>query len=297
LFIKNMKRYLIIVLFSFSCGSVNAQQKTEFEFYEGAPKNVMETMQRNTKAVFDVIHDAYYSKKAGFQLSTDNVTPEAIGRLQALWSGSRFYCFKTDVFQPVLAMPNGKGWQARNIPVFFEQRETDDDKYQDLVIEFAPDGKISDVLIALSFYHESIMGMGKSVTDLRRCQLILGFLERFRSAYHTKDIQYIEMVFSSLLESKNKTQYLKNLKTAFANSQYINVKFSEIEVTQPYYEKDYYYCVTLQQEWNSANYSDKGWLFLIIDTRNDEKPFIFLSAWDPFDTPVKDRTGPDDFEL
>ena len=307
---------LILFALFITNGWANAQHKTEFEFYDGASENLRKTMQNNTNAIFGVIHDAYYSKKEGFQISPDNATSEAIERLLALWSTSNFYCTKIDIFQSVLKIPNGN-WQVRNIPIFLEQGETDEDKYQDIVIEFTPGGKINDVYIAIPLHQvEKILGMGATVTDVRRRQLIIGFVEDFRTAYNRKDINYLNQVFSSdaliitgkVLKSngeglvtktaQGKEQYIKNLRMAFANNRYINVKFSDIEVMQPYgKEKDYIYCVRLVQDWNSTNYSDKGWLFLIIDFRNEDEPQIWVRAWDPYDMPEKYRTGEDDFTM
>jgi len=311
-------RRLLLLAFLLFGGLANAQHKTEFVFYDGAPLNIMKIMQSNTKAVFDVINDSYYSKRSGLQLSSGNrLTSDAIGRLQALWSSSSFYCIKTDVLQTVLKMPNEKGWQVRNIPVFFKEGDSDEDKYQDIVIEFTPSGVISDVYIAIPLHqYESVMKMGATVTDLRRRQLILGFVEDFRTAYNRKDINYLNQVFSrdaliitgKALKSsgdglpttvktvQNKEQYMANLRRAFANNKYINIKFSEIEVTQPY-EKDYVYCVTLVQDWNSSTYSDKGYLFLIIDFRNEVEPQIWVRAWDPYDTPARDRTDESEFVI
>ena len=297
-------------------GLVNAQQKTNFNFTDGATENLRITMQQNTKAVFDVINDSYYLKKNGLQLSPNNITSDARDRLQALWSTSSFYCTKTDVQQSILKMPNGN-WQARNIPVFFEQGQTDEDKNQDIVIEFTPTGIINDIYIAIPFHqYENIRNKGVNVTDIRWRQLIIEFVENFRTAYNRKDIEYLNQVFSKdaliitgkvlaakgdgypIVEKKvqNKVQYMENLKRAFANNRYINIKFSDIEVFQPY-EKDYVYCVRLVQDWNASNYSDKGYIFLIIDFKNENEPQIWVRAWDPYNTPKKSVTFEGDFVI
>ena len=307
---------LLFLLAFFIPGLINAQQKNNFKFTDGATESLRIIMQQNTKAVFDVINDSYHSKKNGLQLSQNNTTSDARDRLQALWSTSSFYCTKTDVQQSVLKMPNGN-WQVRNIPVFFEQGETDEDKNQDIVIEFTPTGIINDVYIAIPLHQvENILNKGANVIDMRRRQMILEFVENFRTAYNRKDIKYLDQVFSKdaliitgkvltakgdgypLIEKKvqNKVQYMENLKRAFATNSYINIKFAEIEVTQPY-EKDYVYCVRLVQDWHSSNYSDKGWIFLIIDFRNENEPQIWVRAWDPIDTPKKNVTYEGDFVI
>ena len=312
-----LRRFRWLLLWAcFIPGLVNAQQKTTFNFTDGAAENLRITMQQNTKAVFDVINDSYYSKKNELQLSSNNITSDARDRVQALWSTSSFYCTKTDVQQSVLKMPNGN-WQVRNIPVFFEQGETNEDKNQDIVIEFTSTGIINDIYIAIPFHqYENIRNNGVNVTDIRRRQLIIEFVENFRTAYNRKDIEYLNQVFSKdaliitgkvlaakgdgypIVEKKvqNKVQYMENLKRAFANNRYINIKFSDIEVFQPY-EKDYVYCVRLVQDWNASNYSDKGYIFLIIDFRNENEPQIWVRAWDPYNTPKKSVTFEGDFVI
>ena len=88
----------------------------------------------------------------------------------------------------------------------------------------------------------------------------------------------------------NKQQYLDNLRKAFANNRYIDVKFSEIgengedtgcgTVTQAIQNKNMY-GVRLRQEWHSSNYSDTGYLFLLWDFTDEMAPVIHVRTWQP----------------
>jgi len=306
----NYIRSIIVVVFMALITTANAQHFTEFEFVgESAPTNIQQTMQNNAKAVFKQIHDSYFNKKSNISLSQNNATDEAIKRIQALWSTSKFYCTETEVIQPILRMSGGKYYQVRNVPVFFVGGATEEDKYQELVLEFTSNGKISDIYIALSGNQYKIIldGAGE-VTDLRRRQLILGFVENFRTAYNRKDIVYIEQVFSEdaliiigkILEQsgdglpntvhvvKKKKEYMTDLKRVFTNNSFINVKFDEIEVIQSETNPNVY-GVTLQQKWNSSTYKDEGWLFLMIDFQNEDKPQIWVRTWDPLNMPKIER--------
>ena len=318
--ITNQKKSLfgrllrLFVLSCFTSVGIYAQgHKTDFEFTETVSASLRKTMQNNVGAVFGSIHDSYFLKKEVLNISRNHATQEAIEQIQALWSTSRFYCTETGVIAQVSRSP--RSLQVRNIPVFFEQGGTKEDQYQDIVIEFEPEGKISDVYIAIPMHqYRRMFETASGVIDIRRRELIVNFVEDFRTAYNLKDINYLTQVFSKdaliitgkVLKSdgvglttktvQDKIQYLENLKRVFTNNQYINIKFSDIEVSKPY-DKDYVYCVRLVQDWNSSNYSDKGWLFLIIDFKNENAPKIWVRAWDPFDTPLRDRTGEGDFDI
>jgi len=148
---------------------------------------------------------------------------------------------------------------------------------------------------------------GDKVTDLRRRQLILGFVENFRTAYNRKDIDYLDKVFSNdaliivgrelrsrgdgltppvHYDVRTKTEYMEGLKRAFQRNQYINIKFSEIEVMQHTNQgSSNIYGVTLRQDWNTTNYSDTGWLFLMIDFKDENNPLIWVRTWQPINVP------------
>ena len=156
--------------------------------------------------------------------------------------------------------------------------------------------------------HYEIFESASGVTDLNRRQLVLGFVEDFRTAYNRKDAKYLDQVFSSdtlIITGKvlkrtgdspnpigvdvkyitqTKSEYMQRLKTVFANNQFINIKFDEIEVLKDE-EDENMYGVTLRQHWNSSSYSDEGWLFLLIEFKKENKPQIWVRTWQPLDVP------------
>ena len=249
---------------------------------------------------FSIIHDAYFSK-TGLKLSINHATREAIEQIQAFWSTSRFYCTESNVILRVMHSPIG--YQVRGVPVFFEQGETDTDKYQDLVLDFTSEGKISDVYIAIPQHQVDEILKGNSVTDLRRRQLVLKFFENFQTAYFRKDIAFIEKVFNSDVriiirgyDERSHLEYLSKIRKAFQRNEYFNVKLSEIKVEQhPNQRNEHIYGVTLRQDWSSTTYSDSGWLFLMIDFSNEDKPIIWVATWQPISVPRVQVYWFDDF--
>ena len=91
-------------------------------------------------------------------------------------------------------------------------------------------------------------------------------------------------------KQQNKTQYLNNLKRAFARNKYIDVKFSEIgengedsgcgTVTRSANNKNMY-GVRLRQEWKSSNYSDDGYVFLLWEFKEGTSPVVHVRTWQP----------------
>ncbi|GHT72441.1 hypothetical protein AGMMS50262_01120 [Bacteroidia bacterium] len=262
-------------------------------------------MQTNAEAVFAEINRACDQNKVGLALSPTNVTEDASKRIHNHWATSHFYCTKTSIKEMVLKSSNG--YHVRNIPVFIERGNKPEDKYQDMLIEFDESGKISDLTIALS-QHQYANVITTSVADVRQRQIILEFVENFRTAYNCKDLPYIEKVFSDEaliitgkygkdlegtgkkleLTTKNKHQYMDNLRQAFTKNAYINVKFDEITVKQHDGKPNLYY-VYLTQEWNSSTYSDIGWLLLKIEFRDNDHPLIWVRAWQPLDSGNPER--------
>ena len=321
---RYFRNVIIVALICLTTSTVvNAQHFTEFVFDDTAPANIRQTMQNNAMAVFRQIHESHFNDRQGVTLSASNATPEAIERIQALWSTSRFFCVLPFMTRPVLSTSNG--WQVRNIPVFFVEGANLEEQYQYLVLEFTPSGLIADIFIALPMhqYREILQG-ATDVTDFRRRQLVLGFVEDFRTAFNRRDINFIEQVFSddaliivgrevrrsgdsSLLPAglgnveveyfhRTKAEYIAGLRRVFAQNAFINIRFEDIEVIQDE-ERGHIYGVTLRQHWNTTNYSDEGWLFLMIDFRNEDAPMIWVRTWQPLSVPRNRVFGLVDFDM
>jgi len=302
-FIRHLATVLLGILL---CAQAYAQHTTEFLFKETVPDNVRNIMQTNAKALFKEINSAYDGNKLELTLSKNDVTEAAMKRIQSLWAASHFYCTETGITTRVLKSSNG--FQVRNIPVFFTQGKTDEDKYQDMVIEFTSGGKISDIYIALAPHqYAKIMRSSNEVSDIRYREKIVDLVENFRTAYNCKDLPFLNDIYSDealIITGKvltvkprgdvpaainqqkieysvqNKKQYLTKLKTVFDSNSYINIRFVDI-VVKRHEGNPNIYGVTLKQEWNTTRYSDEGWLFLMIDYENEENPQIWVRTWQP----------------
>lgn len=157
------------------------------------------------------------------------------------------------------------------------------------------------------FYKEAakIMQGKLNETDANRRHTILNYCEHFRTAYTTKDIDFLRQVFSDKaliivgnvvkpLVNDNKCQaetrvtyaihskqdYISRLSKVFAANQKIDVKFSGFRIMR-HPTMDGIYGVTLRQQYKSDRYSDDGYLFLLWDFRDKSMPLIHVRTWQP----------------
>jgi hypothetical protein len=306
----NFFRHLAIFLLgAFFCAQAYAEHTVKFLFIETVSVSLKEIMQTNATALFAEINRAYDENQSKLSLSTENVEASAIPRIQSLWNTSHFCSAESgDIIKRVLKSSNG--YQVRNVSVIFEKstKEGESDE-QDIVIEFTPAGKISDISIALTWHqYAGIIGNSNIVSDGRHRQMLLELVENFRTAYNRKDLEFLNNIYGEnaliitgkvitqrkedspfkypedekkiIYVTQTKKQYIEKMERVFKNNSYINIKFDDIEVIR--HEANHnIYGVTLKQSWNTSTYSDKGWLFLIFDYEDESKPTIWVRTWQP----------------
>ena len=184
------------------------------------------------------------------------------------------------------------------------EREFNEDEYQEAVISFDKQGNVESFYLSISMnLYMNVIKSNLELTDLRRRQLILDYVEQFRTAYNQKDINFLNQVFSDdaliitgkvittkhregftsqkiQYNKQSKEQYIKNLKGVFARNSYIKVTFDEIQVMRHPVNPNFY-GVTLLQGWTSGKYHDDGYLFLLWDFTNEDAPQIHVRTWQP----------------
>jgi hypothetical protein len=170
------------------------------------------------------------------------------------------------------------------------------------------------VAMELHRYDEIMAQADDDDIDYSRRQIIVDFVENFRTAYNRKDVKMLRSVFGEkaliitgrvvsekpntdiskirlnndrvIYTRQTKEEYLAKLERVFKAIKYINVTFKDIEVVRhPKY--DDIYGVTLKQFWHTNTYSDEGYLFLLIDFRDKDHPQIQVRTWQPY----KDKHG------
>ena len=164
------------------------------------------------------------------------------------------------------------------------------------------------VITQSPFYEEAkkTFAGGLDVTDVANRQMILDYVEQLRKSYTTKDINFIEQVFSDhaliitgkviresssdgsqylpqeqvIYNIRSKEQYLEKLKQIFAANYRINLLFSDFKINR-HPTIPTVYGVSLRQAYSSDLYSDDGYLFLLWDFKEAEAPQIHVRTWQP----------------
>lgn len=276
---------------------------------------IIAKMQQNLGAVLTEINNAYNGKRdintAGLQMDD-----HAKNMLVTLWSTVRFYCDDEEVVDR--CWPLSKGYLLRQIPLIIDPQDEafTSGTYQEAVVEFGSDGTVTDFRFALDAQLSESMERCGSVVETERRMIILDYIEQFRTAYCTKNIAFMEKIFSDdaviitgkvittrpkdlntsntkvVYNRQSKQQYLQNLRRAFLRNKYIDVKFSEIGggtdgggggcpgITRSQNNPNFY-GVRLHQEWRSSNYSDDGYVFLLWNFTNENEPVIEVRTWQP----------------
>lgn len=222
--------------------------------------------------------------------------------IEMLWENSPFVCTDNQIVEHCLT--TGTGYQIRNIPLQMKSPEGDDD-YQEAVISFDKKGNMTSFYIAISMnLFMNVVNGNKDITDLRRRELILDYVEQFRTSYNKKDLKFLDQVFSEdaliitgkVIKAKprdgiklpdkieyrkqSKQEYLTKLKQIFAVNKQIRVTFDEIEVMRHPTNANVY-GVTLHQGYTSDRYHDDGFLFLLWDFTDESAPEIHVRTWQP----------------
>ena len=261
-------------------------------------------MERTMSTLLTEINAAQKTNRS-INFSSIGVSVPVQESISMLWENSPFQCSDEEIVESVIS--TGTGYQVRNIPLLMCPTDTkleDDEIYQEAVISFDRQGNIESFYLTLSMnLYMNVIRSNKEVTDLRRRQLILDYVEHFRTAYNQKDAVFLEQVFSDdaliitgkvIKQSKDgiplpdkiqykkqtKQEYITNLRRVFSANKYIKVTFDEIEVMRHPVNKDFY-GVTLHQGYTSNNYHDDGYVFLLWDFRNEEAPQIHVRTWQP----------------
>ena len=222
-----------------------------------------------------------------------------------LWENSPFVCTDEEIIEHCIT--TGSGYQVRNIPLMMKptgEHEFNEDEYQEAVISLDKQGNVESFYLSISMnLYMNVIKSNLELTDLRRRQLILDYVEQFRTAYNQKDINFLNQVFSDdaliitgkvittkhaegftsqkiQYNKQSKEQYIKNLRGVFQRNSYIKVTFDEIEVMRHPVNPNFY-GVTLLQGWTSGSYHDDGYLFLLWDFTDENAPQIHVRTWQP----------------
>ncbi len=217
------------------------------------------------------------------------------------------------LYEPqIIQKLSGDGFDVRSITMKVDLGETAASENQNLIFMFDKSGVITSVRAVMPNYdYQDVIARGTNAIDSTTREKILDFIEQFRMAYNSKNIDFLEKVYSEdaliitgsvikearsgnemmqksfLTEEKvkmieqTKRDYIAALRDrAFRNNSYLNVNFENLVILQ-HNKIPFLYGITCLQHWNAASYKDKGYLFLMMDFRKPEEPVIHVRTWQP----------------
>lgn len=305
---------LCLLLFTSQC----AFSQVSFHFRDGLyNESLKQKVERNVSALLSEINRAEQNHSETLDLSNVSINNFAASGLRNLWKNIRFRCvYSNNVKSCVEASTS---YEIRELPVEIKPLDNTyrGELQKELSISFDKNGIITgvrhDAIDHVSY--NALVNSGTTNVDQRMRREILKFVEDFRSYYVEKNATALEQIFSDdaliitgrvikptgykqtdgvtmqvreqvKYSKQSKAQYISNLRALFKSTEYINVDFSDIEIIR-HGANPNYYGVRLRQKWasqryNSRNtYSDDGYVFLLWDFSNEEKPQIYVRTWTP----------------
>lgn len=198
---------------------------------------------------------------------------------------------------------------CRSVPMVFSFKGNKRQFVEDVVFTFNNEGKVCDLSFSLD--RETVQNIISQDSWTEEARIILvSFLESYKTAYSLERLDYISSIFDDgaliitgrvlrnvkgpneysnnryvSLTRQNKTRYIRNLQRVFASQEYINLQFSDCEVTK-LGKGEQLFGIKIRQEYFSTTYSDTGYLFILVDLRDYRQPVIHVRTWQ--DEPDKD---------
>lgn len=199
---------------------------------------------------------------------------------------------------------------------------------EDVVFTFNKERKISNVAFGLGQVAEAdILTKDAPGWKDETRELIMEFLENYKTAYCLKRIDYIRDIFAddaviivgnvvkrNLLMQPgeraisvegqdiikynryDKKTYLANLASTFARNEFINIRFTNNDIQWlDKYENEEIFGIQIGQEYTSSRYADKGYLFLLVNLTDHDAPQIKVRTWQPNEVSMQKVFSAGDF--
>ncbi len=302
----------VFILYLLSCFLVPtmAYNPVRLVFTDGIDNPQLKAkMERAVSVLMTEINRSQEQNLSQLSLPETYVSKETQDELNKLWSNEHMRCVEEEIEERCLT--SYTGYQVRGIPLIINAVTKDGAQgYQEAVINFDKEGVIVSFYYTIhpeiysSLIKDTLMERRREVTDIKDRMMILDYVEHFRTSYNQKDLNFLQQVFSDdaliitgnvikvrksevmpagkkvIYTTQSKRQYLENLSRAFKANSYIKVDFDDVVIVKHPTIHDIY-GVTVHQRWNSARYSDEGYVFMVWDIRNLDEPQIHVRTWQP----------------
>ena len=195
------------------------------------------------------------------------------------------------------------GYLVRGIKASFSFKKNSKTFVEDLVF-YLKDGLIDGINFGLEQGAlDDICRHG--MWDAKSRLVLVNFLENYKTAYALERLDYLNAIFSDdaliivgnkLPQTKvseitavdedsyehnklTKSEYMAQLERVFAKQEYVNIQFEDASVKKTNRTSERYEII-IKQNYYSATYADKGYLYLLADISDPESPIIHVRVWD-----------------
>jgi len=195
---------------------------------------------------------------------------------------------------------------CRSFPMSFSFKTNRRTFSENVVFRLNSEAKISEVAFGLEERATNdIMNNNTKRYSEEARQVLVNFLESYKTAYALGRIDYFEKVFSNdaliitgtvviqtgLGDAKpkeqrhvkytrqTKAQYLRNLQRTIMSNEFINIHFADNIINKSTGKE--IYGIQIKQDYFSSSYGDTGYLFLLIDLEKVDEPTVKVRAWQP----------------
>ncbi len=280
------KNYKINFVENDSCDVIESIGKETLTFIELIEEGDLEKIQNQYK------HDPYLLKKIGDFLSYNY--PKIINREIDAHINKTF-----------------DGWELRKLPMITRYSSINKQSKEYIIFDFSKDGKLNDLNFGImdNLYNEFVRD-GLYGKDWERRQVIIKFIERYRTTFLTRDIKMLDTLFSDeaiiivgrvlkkndikdvytyakINDSQPDVEYLRYSKDEYIERQRelfrlkkdLFLGYSNFKITRKNKQPGVY-GISLRQDYKSTGYSDEGYLFLLVDFL-EELPQIYVRSWQP----------------
>lgn len=203
------------------------------------------------------------------------------------------------------------GWEVRKLRVLTTYTSLNRQATEYLILDFDANGNLYDVNFGtVEQLYEQFAEQGAYGNDWGNRQVIVKFVEKYRSAFLTRNMPMLDSMFADeaviivgremkkgkkaddyqfakLNESQpdvqyteyTKKQYLANVKKMFQGQRDLYLGYSTFKINKKN-NMPGTYGISMKQHYAATTYADEGHLFLLVDFLQ-EQPQIYVRSWQP----------------
>ncbi|MEI7812494.1 MAG: hypothetical protein WCJ01_08720 [Ignavibacteria bacterium] len=202
------------------------------------------------------------------------------------------------------------GWELRKIRIVTRYKAIKKQSSEYIILDFNNEGKLDDITFGvLENVYNTVQDQAKFSGDWISRQTIMKFVEKYRTSFLCRDLSTIDSLFADeavIIIGRNikkttikdgykyfkiadeqpdasyikltKDQYLNNLSKLFKKAEDLFIGYGSMDIVGK--NGTNVYGISMRQNYFTNNYSDEGYLFLLIDF-GQTQPRIYIRSWQP----------------